>query len=204
VLEFDFFPLDIKFSKNNLEDFVPGELNRIDNERAMGSRAGESQIVQQTRHPSEMEEEEEEAPSDNSDDVEVHGLGKEKDGLRLKFFIKFWNDWLNIEKKSINWNLVPVGTNWHLFAQGEGGKKWIQSEDVYNRLSDVGKMIKDIFPNGEILGNPKINDIVGFDPMPIYGEFSIFTLGLLPHPDVPVMLFSNIKKGSPRWPNLAS
>ena len=87
---------------------------------------------------------EEQAPSDNSDDVEVHGLGREKDGLRLKFFIKFWNNWLNVEKKSINWNQVPVGDHWHMFAQEQEGKKWIQSEDVYNRLSDVGKMIKDI------------------------------------------------------------
>lgn len=206
VLEFDFFPLDIKFNKTNLEDFIPGELNRIDeggNQVGNMSRA-EMSVHQQTKLESQAEEVmEEQAPSDNSDDVEVHGLGREKDGLRLKFFIKFWNNWLNVEKKSINWNQVPVGDHWHMFAQEQEGKKWIQSEDVYNRLSDVGKMIKDIFPNGEIIGNPKIHDIPGLDPNPIYGEFTIFTLGLLPHPEQPVVLFSNKTKGSPRWPNLA-
>lgn len=74
-LEFDFFPLDIKFNKNNLEDFVPGDLNRIDEVDPRQESIIPAQLQQST---GEMEEEE--ALSDNSDDIEVSYLGKEKDG----------------------------------------------------------------------------------------------------------------------------
>lgn len=100
--------------------------------------------------------------------------------------------------------MTPAGTEWHLFAtEKEGDEKWVTNADVYNKLSDVGKIIKDMFPNGELIGNPPLDDIPGFDPNPIYGEFTVYTLGLLPNPSQPIILFSNKAKGSRRWPNIS-
>ena len=74
-LEFDFFPLDIKFNKNNLEDFIPGDLNKIEGNR---DQRQESVPVQQPYQ--EPEETDCDVVSNNSDDVEVAGLGKDKGG----------------------------------------------------------------------------------------------------------------------------
>jgi len=74
-LEFDFFPLDIKFNKNNLEDFIPGDLNKID------GHPDQNQVsvpVQQAYQ--EPEETDCDVESNNSDDVEVAALGKDKGG----------------------------------------------------------------------------------------------------------------------------
>jgi hypothetical protein len=192
-LEFNFFPLDIKFNKHNLDCFNPGDLNRKNPEPP--------REVEPESEP--FEPEMNDVKSEDSDDVEVHCLGKEKDGLRLTFFVKYWTGWLHVENKSIDWTGAKQGPNWHMFAEDvEGG--WVENEHVNSRLNGVGKLIKDIFPNGQLVGNPQFPDIQGYDSAPVYGEFTVFTLGMMPNPEQPLTLFSNRAKGSSRWPNIAT